>query len=69
MWPNSTIPKNGDNVIIPSSWVVILDIDTNELGTLEINGRLKFNDSRNISKLTAKIIWIRGGILEAGNET
>ena len=59
-WPNSTIPSNGANVIIPSDWVIILDIDTNSLGTLVIEGDLYFDSTATNLTLTAQNIWVKG---------
>lgn len=45
-WPNGTLPKPSDVVIIPSDWEVMLDVSTEPLGMLIIAGKLSFLESK-----------------------
>ena len=55
-------------MIIPQEWIILLNVDTASLGTLEIRGTVKFDHNRAISKITAKNIWIRSGEILAGTK-
>lgn len=66
MWPNGTLPKAGDVVVIPPSWIVKLDVDPPNLARLLVQGSLIFDPTRNVSTLTAALIWVSGN-LTAGN--
>jgi hypothetical protein len=39
-WPNNIIPVDGDSVTIPAEWKMRIDISTNILNLLEVNGIL-----------------------------
>ena len=67
MWPNGTLPYDGDVVNIPQTWNVLLDIDTANLGRLIVDGNLFFDPTRNTSTLTAALIWVRLGNLTPGS--
>lgn len=67
MWNNSKLPQKGENVIIPSAWRVILDIDTPNLSSLIIDGDLTFDTTQDKITLTAALIWVRKGSIYAGS--
>ena len=69
MWPNGTLPQDGDVVLIPQTWNVQLDIDTANLARLMIDGNLFFDPTRKLSTLTSALIWVRLGNLTAGTPT
>ena len=54
--------------MIPSTWRMILDVDTPILDKLEINGELTFDENISGDKLTlnAKKIWVNNGKLLIG---
>ncbi|MFP2996967.1 G8 domain-containing protein [Spongiivirga sp. MCCC 1A20706] len=64
-WSSGNIPKAGENVLIPEGKVIILDVETPDLGSLQINGSLLFIDA-DVS-LTAKWIMVHG-LLQVGTE-
>lgn len=61
MWPNKRVPENGQDVEIPLSWRVVLDVDTANLGYLLVDGEIAFDERREISKLSAEKIWVKKG--------
>ena len=61
MWPNKKVPEANSNVNVPPEWRVLLDIDVNNLGYLEVEGDLLFDDRREFSKLSAEKIWVKRG--------
>jgi hypothetical protein len=63
-WGGS-IPANGAHIVIPAGKTVLLDTQTASLGSLRIQGTLRF-DSRNVA-LTAGSIEVTGELL-AGKE-
>lgn len=58
-WPDQKLPVAGDQVEIPCEWNMKLDVDTPDLDELVVNGKLYFDDSRKLSKLRSKTIWVR----------
>lgn len=64
-WPNKTLPQLGQNVTIPSTWNMLLDIDPPELYFVEINGNLIFDRNRN-NTFTAHIIFVNEGTIWIG---
>ena len=68
-WPTQVLPVEGDDVVINSTWNMVLDLPiTPILSSLEIDGRLTFLPGMNIT-LQAKIIFVRAGELNIGNVT
>lgn len=62
------LPKDGDEVVIPSHWNMMYDIveaDTPKLESLEINGRLSFMPGAD-RILKAYNLWVRSGELNIG---
>ena len=59
------MPVAGQNVTIPYEWNLLLDVDPPILGTVKINGILKFDATRD-NKFEAHYIWINQGSLEVG---
>ena len=68
LWPNGYIPLDGEDVWIKSDWIMILDIETTNLGTLTVDGLMMFESSGPL-RLKAERIWVRDGKLLAGNAT
>ena len=67
MWNNSKLPQEGEIVVIPRAWRLILDVDTPNLAKLIIDGDLTFDSTQPKVKLTAAIIWVRLGSIYAGS--
>lgn len=65
-WNNSRLPQNNEEVLIPQSWTIILDVNTSNLSKITIDGDLSFDSSKPVLRLTAGIIWVRLGNLSAG---
>lgn len=59
-------PSDGDDVIIPCEWTMLLDTPTVTFGTLIIDGALKIDPSLAEVVINATNIWVRGGKLIAG---
>ena len=72
-WDNTrpTLPQDGDDVEIPSSWKMMYDIPISEtpvLKSLQINGVLEFEPGED-RLLQAYNLWVRAGELNIGSET
>jgi hypothetical protein len=67
IWPDGTLPQEGDNVTIPYEWNLVMDVNPPKLNYLEVNGILNFDDSR-ANVLEAKYIWVRNGKMVAGSQ-
>jgi len=68
---NGLVPVAGDTVTIDGSMNIVLDVpaaDMPILTSLEINGKLKFQDGSD-KALKAYKIWVRAGELQIGNAT
>lgn len=47
LWPGGVLPKQGDNVVIPCPWNMIIDVNnTPILNSLTIDGILKFSENQ-----------------------
>ena len=68
-WPSGKIPVAGENVTIPITDLVVLDMDTAALGNLEIQGQLLFADNQDSITLTANQIWVRGSMTAGTMDT
>ena len=68
MWPNGSLPEEGDNVLIEAHWRVELDVDPPTLNHLRIKGTLIIPDDRGAVKLSANSIWIQGD-MKAGSSS
>ena len=66
-WPNSVLPREGDDVLINSSQCIIIDVEIPRLGRLNIEGQLELRDSRE-HVIQADLIIINGGAFIAGSE-
>lgn len=65
-WPNGTLPKEGDDVVIKPEWNMVFDLaESPVLRYLEINGRLSFKNDTDLH-LRAKHILVRAGELIVG---
>lgn len=59
-WPNKQLPKEGDKVEILCPWKMLLDVDETPIfEELLISGELIFDDTRTLTKLRAKKIYIK----------
>ena len=67
MWNNSRLPKDNEEVYIPSNWNVVLDVNSSNLSRIIIDGDLSFDPKKPNLQLTAGIIWVRTGNLIAGS--
>lgn len=64
------VPEEGDEVIIESSWNMIYDIEESpKLKSLEIRGKLTFENNGTDRSLSVYNLWVRSGELEIGNIT
>ena len=68
-WPNGVVPQDGDNVTIPASWNIIMDIHPAEMEFFFIDGNVTIPDALTNVHIVAKSIWIRAGLLKAGNSS
>jgi len=60
-WPTNTIPGEGEDVHIESSWNMIMDMNPTPIYKLvRVNGNLTFNPN-NDTELRAKHIYVRAG--------
>lgn len=68
-WVNQTggnAPNTNDDFTVPADWNLIIDIEkTPVFGKLIIAGAITFDNKTNV-ELRAKIIWVRGGLLQIG---
>ena len=60
MWPDGVLPQEGDNVVIPGEWQVLLDIEPPPLGNLIITGTLVVSSDVGDMTLEAENIWVKG---------
>lgn len=60
MWPNSTLPQDGDNVTIKKEWKVLLDVQPPRLGHLQIDGQLIVPSDVGDRTIEADSIWVKG---------
>mmetsp|Transcript_41647 Transcript_41647/g.63630 ORF Transcript_41647/g.63630 Transcript_41647/m.63630 type:complete len:166 (-) Transcript_41647:2455-2952(-) len=69
-WPSGSIPKEDDIVEIMSGWNMVYNLKEPSpiFKKIEINGKLTFTDDHD-THLRSKIIFVRAGSLEIGNET
>ena len=59
-WPDNRVPLSGSNVTIQSSWKMYLDLPEVDVEKLDIQGRLKFEDSRDV---VLNATWVRSSFL------
>ena len=55
-WPNERVPLSGSNVTILSSWKMYLDVAEVNVEKLEIQGKLKFEDKKDV---VLNATWVR----------
>ena len=68
-WQTNKLPVEGEDVIIESSWNMILDIpETPILRSLEINGRLTVQNDGSSYELKSYLIYVRKGELIVGTK-
>lgn len=66
-WESGALPAAGDNVEVKCPWTMILDVDETPIfNSLTIVGTLKFDKSKAHTKLRSKSIYVKGGVLKAG---
>ena len=58
-WPDRRVPRAGDKVTIPAGKEVVLDVSPPALGSLTIDGKLSFADTRDV-ELTTEWIVLHG---------
>ncbi|HEX6313487.1 MAG TPA: G8 domain-containing protein, partial [Gemmatimonadaceae bacterium] len=58
-WPDRRVPRAGDKVTIPAGKEVVLDVSPPALGSLTIEGKLSFADTRDL-ELTTEWIVLHG---------
>src|SRR5687768_16187255 len=58
-WPERRVPRAGDKVTIPADKEVVLDVSPPALGSLTIDGKLSFADTRDL-ELTTEWIVLHG---------
>src|SRR5690606_2750355 len=66
IWSNGAVPVAGDRVSIAAGVEVVLDVNTPALHGVEVNGKLRFADNRDL-ELTTEWILLRGE-LQIGTE-
>jgi len=68
-WTSGALPVEGDEVVIESTWNMILDVnDLPVLKTLEVNGRLTVENDGGSYSIEAFMIYVRRGELIVGTE-
>lgn len=45
-WIDNAVPADGEDVLVPETWDLLLDVSTNSLGVLTIQGQLSFRESK-----------------------
>ena len=66
---NRKVPVDGDDVIILSNWIMILDVPTADLNSLKIEGKLIFDENAvNVVLKSHNILITNTGILQIGSE-
>ena len=69
-WPGGVLPVAGDNVTVHGNWTMLMDMDTEVLSHLRIDGDLILSDQQNPDTLIqAEFIWIRAGSLKSGSSS
>ena len=61
-WESGKLPEEGEVVVIPSDWEIILDIETPVLAYIEINGVMKFDRNSSVT-LNSYWVFVRGQVL------
>ena len=69
-WPNNTLPKQGDNIVIQPGQNFVFDLENSPVyDYVQINGRVTFKQDAPKLNLTANYIFVRAGELIIGNAT
>ncbi|MHB8696736.1 MAG: DUF6701 domain-containing protein [Sulfuricaulis sp.] len=67
-WSCGHVPANGDDVVISSGSTTTLDVNSNALNSLTVNGTLIVGATLNINSTAASFLTINsGGVLTIGN--
>jgi len=66
-WGGQAPPQEGESVVIPAGQHMLLDLSPPKLVLIIVEGRLIFEDARDIS-LQAEYIFLRNGTLQVGTE-
>lgn len=66
--PNTGVPVNGDAVTIPMGVTVCVDVDTADLGMVNIMGTLTADDTADVELMADGIMVMNGGLLEIGTQ-
>ncbi len=59
------MPADGDDIIIPCEWTIIMDMNPARIAYFEINGDVIIEDARDIT-IVAENIWVKSGSIKAG---
>jgi len=61
IWPDGTLPQEGDSIEVRADWDLILDIEeTPILAMIEVNGILRFEDGTD-RVLNTGLLFVRAG--------
>ena len=66
--PTTGVPTAGDSVTIPSGVTVCVDVDTADLGMVNIMGTLTADDTVDVEFMADGIMVMSGGLLEIGTQ-
>lgn len=66
--PATGVPSAGDSVTIPSGVTVCVDVDTADLGMVNIMGTLTADDTVDVEFMADGIMVMSGGLLEIGTQ-
>jgi len=68
-WPSGSLPQEGDEIEIESSWNMVYDLEDSPIyKTIKINGRLTIKNDGTDRQLQAYSIYIKKGELIVGTE-
>ncbi len=69
-WSNGILPKNGDNIYVPSDMSLIVDIESNlSYNTARVDGIIKFATDQNVSIKLDTLVVTQTGTFEIGSES
>lgn len=66
-WKSGALPAEGEDVVVECPWTMLLDVaETPVFKSLTIVGTLMFDKAQSHTKLKSKSIYVKGGVLKAG---
>lgn len=66
-WKSGALPAAGEDVVVECPWTMLLDVaETPVFNSLSIVGTLMFDKAQAHTKLKSKSIYVKGGVLKAG---